>query len=45
MQERIIMNSKSLQAKFPEVYREFFSKCPIVVSAPGKIGGYKSAVF
>lgn len=29
------MNSKSLQAKFPEVYREFFSKCPIVVSAPG----------
>lgn len=35
MQDRITMNSKSLQAKFPEVYREFFSKCPIVVSAPG----------
>lgn len=35
MQNRITMNSKSLQAKFPEVYREFFSKCPIVVSAPG----------
>ncbi len=28
------MNSKSLQAKFPEIYRDFFSKCPIVVSAP-----------
>ena len=35
MQNRITMNSKSLQEKFPEVYREFFSKCPIVVSVPG----------
>jgi mevalonate kinase len=35
MKERIRMNSQSLQEKFPEVYREFFSKCPIVVSAPG----------
>jgi len=35
MKERIQMNSASLQEKFPEVYREFFSKCPIVVSAPG----------
>lgn len=26
MQNRITMNLKSLQAKFPEVYREFFSK-------------------
>lgn len=35
MKQRITMNSASLQEKFPEVYREFFSKCPVVVSAPG----------
>lgn len=35
MRNRITMNSKSLQAQFPKVYRELFSKCPIVVSAPG----------
>ncbi len=28
------MNSGALQENFPEVYREFFSKCEIVVSAP-----------
>jgi len=47
MKNRIIMNSKSLQAKFPEVYREFFSKCPIVVSAPGNFfwSGEYGALF
>lgn len=35
MKERLTMNSASLQERFPEIYREFFSKCPIVVSAPG----------
>jgi len=29
------MNSRSLQENFPKVYREFFSKSEIVVSAPG----------
>lgn len=33
MNNRISMNSKSLQAAFPEVYGDFFSKNPIVVSA------------
>lgn|GEM_PF-4823320 len=32
---RIRMNSASLQKAFPEVYKEFFSKCSTVVSAPG----------
>ena len=35
MQRRIKMNSASLQEAFPEVYREFFSKCSIVTSASG----------
>lgn len=35
MSERIPMNSASLQEKFPAIYREFFSQCPLVVSAPG----------
>jgi len=35
MPKRIQMNSASLQERFPETYREFFSQCPIVVSAPG----------
>lgn len=34
MDNRLVMNSKSLQEHFPQVYRDFFSKCPIVVSAP-----------
>jgi hypothetical protein len=34
MENRIPMNSQSLQEKFPQVYQEFFSKCPIVVSCP-----------
>ncbi|EKD56100.1 MAG: hypothetical protein ACD_58C00297G0005 [uncultured bacterium] len=37
MNNRITMNSKSLQKHFPQVYGDFFSKCPVVVSAPGKI--------
>jgi hypothetical protein len=28
------LNSSTLKARFPEVYREFFSKCQLVVSAP-----------
>ncbi|MFH1207651.1 MAG: hypothetical protein V1668_03535 [Patescibacteria group bacterium] len=32
---RIRMNSASLQKAFPVVYKEFFSKCSTVVSAPG----------
>ncbi|MDD5750035.1 MAG: hypothetical protein PHU56_00055 [Candidatus Pacebacteria bacterium] len=28
------LNSAALKKRFPEVYREFFSKCQIVVSAP-----------
>ncbi|MCX6806705.1 MAG: hypothetical protein NT135_01110 [Candidatus Berkelbacteria bacterium] len=41
------MNSRSLQNKFPEVYRQFFSKCPIVVSAPGNFfwSGEYAAMF
>jgi len=34
MAERIKMNSESLQTSFPDVYKEFFSKCSIVTSAP-----------
>lgn len=34
MQNRIPMNSKSLQEAFPEVYRNFFSKCTVVNSTP-----------
>ena len=31
------MNSQSLQKAFPQVYRDFFAKCPLVVSAPRHI--------
>lgn len=34
MQKRIPLNSKSLQEKFPDIYQNFFAKCPLVVSAP-----------
>lgn len=35
MDEReIINNSRALQERFPDTYREFFSLCPLVVSAP-----------
>lgn len=33
-QNRIIMNSQSLQEKFPEIYQDLFSKCPIICSTP-----------
>jgi len=33
--QRIIMNSRNLQEKFPEVYKDFFSDSSIVVSASG----------
>ena len=36
-QERIPHNSEALQARFPEVYREFFSKCALVCSAPRSV--------
>lgn len=47
MQNRISMNSKSLQEAFPEVYRDFFSKCPIVVSAPASFiwSGEYASIF
>lgn len=35
MSQRLPMNSGALQENFPEVYGEFFSKCELVVSAPG----------
>lgn len=35
MKGRIPANSESLKKHFPQVYKELFSKCPIVVSAPG----------
>lgn len=35
MKGRIPANSESLKKHFPEVYKNLFSKCPIVVSAPG----------
>lgn len=35
--ERISSNSQALKEKFPEVYREFFSKCHTVVSVPGRL--------
>jgi len=34
MQNRINMNSQTLQTAFPEIYQTFFSKCPIVCSCP-----------
>lgn len=34
MGQRLTMNSTALQEAFPETYREFFTKCEIVVSAP-----------
>lgn len=34
MPERGPLNSAALKNRFPEIYREFFSKCQIVVSAP-----------
>ncbi|MEK9153203.1 MAG: hypothetical protein AAB723_01220, partial [Patescibacteria group bacterium] len=34
MKIRDSINSAVLQKRFPEIYREFFSNCPIVVSAP-----------
>lgn len=37
MQDRIPHNSESLKARFPEVYREFFSKCAFVCSAPRSV--------
>jgi len=37
MTERISINSKSLQAAFPEVYQEFFAKCDLVISANRQI--------
>ncbi|KKU13940.1 MAG: hypothetical protein UX17_C0005G0016 [Parcubacteria group bacterium GW2011_GWC2_45_7] len=37
MSLRIKMNSQSLQKAFPQVYRDFFAKCPLVVSAPRHI--------
>ena len=39
------MNSESLQEAFPQVYKDLFSKCSIVTSAPGSfkwIGEYAS---
>lgn len=35
MKGRIPANSESLKENFPHIYKEFFTKCPIVVSAPG----------
>lgn len=35
MKGRIPANSESLKKHFPEVYKELFSKCSVVVSAPG----------
>ncbi len=35
MTQRLAMNSRALQERFPEVYRDFFARCEIVVSAPG----------
>lgn len=35
MRGRIPLNSESLKKNFPQIYRELFSKCPIVASAPG----------
>ena len=35
MQQRIHMNTESLQDSFPSVYKEFFSRCSIVTSTPG----------
>ena len=45
--QRIAMNSKSLQEHFPQVYRDFFSKCPIAVSAPGSFiwSGEYASIF
>jgi len=33
--ERPKINSQSLKERFPEIYKKFFSKCFLVVSAPG----------
>jgi galactokinase len=35
MAKRILMNSKSLKTSFPHIYKIFFLKCPLVISAPG----------
>lgn len=51
MEQRNSINSKVLQKKFPKVYREFFSKCQIVTSAPhfftwaGEYVGYFGGVM
>ncbi len=35
LRRRIAANSQSLQKTFPEIYRDLFSRCSIVCSAPG----------
>src|SRR3990167_3702337 len=35
MKGRISSNSQSIKKHFPEVYKQLFSKCPIVTSSPG----------
>lgn len=37
MEQRLPINSASLKERFPEAYREFFSKCAIVCSAPRSV--------
>ena len=37
-QARIPHNSESLKERFQEVYRDFFSKCALVCSAPRSVG-------
>lgn len=48
--ERISTNSQTLKEKFPEVYREFFSRCHTVISLPchfswvGDLSGYYGCI-
>jgi len=51
MKQRNSSNSEVLQKRFPQIYREFFSKCQIVTSAPhfftwaGEYVGYYGGVM
>lgn len=47
MDNRLAMNSSSLQEYFPEIYKDFFSRCPLVVSTPGSFiwSGEYASIF